>query len=131
MGRFLLYLLIVGGAVASVPALRHRVAGPVSAVYARVEPRVKQLIDPAKEIVSEREQNAIIGQLRDLHDSGRDLPTPRAFEVWVRDHVFVGNDPWGNPYFLLRQRGGASFVGSNGRDGVRGTPDDIMVKVPW
>lgn len=131
MLRFIVYSVIVIGAIASIPALRSRAAGPASAGYAHVAPYVREVVDPIKEQVAEREEHAIIGELKAVHDLGRPLPTPVQFQRWLNDRLTVGRDPWRNQYFLVIAADSSVYVGSSGRDQLRNTDDDIMLKAPW
>ncbi len=130
MLRLVVYTLIAIGTIASVPALRSRAAGPASAVYGHLRPYVLEVVDPIKGQVAEREEHAIMGELKEVHDSGHALPTPEQFQKWLNDNLTVGRDPWENQYFLL-VRGGQLYVGSNGADQLRNTDDDILLAAPW
>ncbi len=130
MLRVLVYGLIVLGAIMSVPALRSRASGPASAVYTHMRPYILEVVDPIKQQIAEREEHAIMGELKDVHDSGHALPTPDQFQKWLNDNLTVGRDPWDNQYFLMN-RDKAWYVGSNGRDLLRSTDDDILLKAPW
>ncbi|MBT3326899.1 MAG: hypothetical protein HN396_11710 [Gemmatimonadales bacterium] len=56
---------------------------------------------------------------------GRGEGFPGNWEAWLRrDFSGVGEDPWGNAYYLEQGRRGYT-VGSMGADGVQGTEDDI------
>ena len=59
---------------------------------------------------------------------GRGEGLPGAFDGWLRrDYSGPETDPWGNPWFI--ETGRRSYtVGTMGPDGVRGTPDDIVVE---
>jgi len=130
MLRVLIYGLIAIGAIMSVPALRSRASGPASAVYAHMRPYILEVVDPIKQQIAEREEHAIMGELKDVHDSGHPLPTPEQFQKWLNDNLTVGRDPWDNQYFLMT-REKVLYVGSNGRDLLRSTDDDILLKAPW
>ncbi len=131
MLRFIIYTLIAIGAIASIPALRSRAAGPAAAAYAHVAPYVREVVDPIKQQLAEREESAIMGELKAVHDLGRPLPDPDAFQKWLTDRLSVGRDPWENQYYLLVRDDGSVYVGSNGRDQLRSTDDDILLKAPW
>lgn len=74
-------------------------------------------------------------QLKDLHKDleadrtlGRSIPSTRGFIRWVEERnpgQAAAHDAWGNPLFLVTTR--TTFqVGSLGKDGVRGTADDLL-----
>src|SRR5512140_697624 len=115
MGRYLLYLLIVIGAITSVPALRMRAEGPASAAYAHVAPLLRRVSDPVRVALTEREEHVIVSKLKELHDMNAPLPLPISFSDWVHENVPVGTDAWGNDYFLLIHRD-TTYVGSAGVD---------------
>lgn len=131
MLRFIIYTLIAIGTIASVPALRSRAAGPASYVYVRLEPYIEEVVDPIREQIAQREESAIAGELKAAHNLGRPLPDTAVFSRWVNERLSVGNDPWHNPYFLVVYPDGSAIVGSNGRDRLRSTDDDILLKAPW
>ncbi len=130
MLRLVVYTLILIGAIASVPALRSRASGPASVVYGHMRPYILEVVDPIKEQLTEREEHAIMGGLKEVHDSGHPLPTPEQFQKWLNDNLTVGRDPWDNQYFLMT-RDKVLYVGSNGRDQLRSTDDDILLRAPW
>lgn len=130
MGRFLLYLLIVIGAITSVPALRMRAEGPASAAYAHVAPLLKKVSDPVRVALTEREEHVIVAKLKELHDTNTPLPLPISFPDWVHENVTVGTDAWGNDYYLLMRRD-STYVGSMGMDQEQDTDDDILLPLPW
>ncbi len=130
MARIILLLLILIGAIASVPALHERAAGPVSRVWAHFSPTVKRATDPVRASITQREENALVGQLRQIHSAGQPLPAPEGFQHWLGLSSSVGHDAWGHEYYLVVQ-GDAVWVGSPGPDGVRGNKDDILSKCNW
>lgn len=94
----------------------------------RAEPIVRPALNPLYEWNTRN-------QVKGLHDDlvsdqilGRPIPTPRTFISWVEDKhpgQRAAHDAWGNPLFLATTR--TTFqVGSLGKDGVRGSADDIL-----
>ncbi len=130
MGKFLLYAIVVIGAVTSVPALRTRAEGPASAAYAHVAPLLRKVSDPVRINITQREEKVILTKLKELHDSDSPMPSPRSFPAWVKESVTVGTDAWGSEYFMFFHQG-QTFIASPGPDKTPGTEDDIVVQVPW
>lgn len=130
MGRYLFYLIIVIGAVTSVPGLRTRAQGPASAAYAHVSPLLRKVSDPVRSNVTERELRVISTKLKELRDSDSPLPSPRSFPDWVKQSVTVGHDAWGSDYYMAFDHG-STLIGSPGPDKEPKTPDDILLQLPW
>lgn len=116
MGRVLLVLLLAAAALAS-PDVR-----------GRVKPYVQPALDPVYEWSTRSRVKEIARMIQTDRAAGRSTPTPKNFPQFLeRRYPGEGGvtDPWGTPYYLLKQRAGTS-VGSAGADGVRGTADDIV-----
>jgi hypothetical protein len=114
MGRVLLVLLLAAAALAS-PAVR-----------AEVQPVVQPALDPVYEWSTRSKVSEIARMLATEKAAGRSVPEPRAFTGFMEKRYPGGSlDPWGTPYYLKTERRGGTWVGSAGRDGTPGTPDDI------
>ena len=115
MGRVLLVLLLAAAALAS-PAVR-----------ARLAPYAKPALDPVYEWSARSKVREIARMVQSERSVGRAVPSPKTFPEFVarRYPGEGGTDPWGVPFYLKQQRAGM-LVGSAGRDGVRGTADDIV-----
>lgn len=130
MGRYLFYLILVIGAITSVPALRTRAERPASAAYAHVAPLLRRVSDPVRTNITQRELKVISTKLKELRDSDSPMPSRRSFPDWVKESVTVGTDAWGSEYFLVFQDG-SSVIGSPGPDKEAGTADDVLLALPW
>ncbi|HEU0079683.1 MAG TPA: hypothetical protein VFQ76_18640 [Longimicrobiaceae bacterium] len=116
MGRVLLVLVIAAAALAS----------PV--VRAKVQPYAQPALDPVYEWSTNSRLHEIARMIETDRAAGRAIPTPKTFpEFMARRYPGEGGaeDPWGVPYYLKKERAGLA-VGSSGRDGVRGTADDLL-----
>lgn len=116
MGRVLLVLVLAAAALAS----------PV--VRARVQPYAQPALDPVYEWSTKSRLQEIARMIQTDRAAGRPTPTPKEFpEFMERRYPGEGGaeDPWGVPYYLKKERAGLA-VGSAGRDGVRGTADDLL-----
>ncbi len=131
MARLVLYLLIAIGAVATVPALRQRAEPHAAALWAHIAPTVRAFTDPIRASVTRREENALVDQLRSVHNAGQKLPDPDDFQKWINLTTTVSRDGWDNQYYLLVEENGEVWVGSNGPDGIRSTDDDILTQAKW
>jgi hypothetical protein len=131
--KVLLLLLLVIAAVATVPAIRNRLAGPLDPVLARLGPVGEKFRTPVLRFNAHNEIQAIIGRLNEDKLQGRTVPVPNQFQRWIhekmRGDIQDGKDPWGQPYYLVRERGYAT-IGSPGQDMQAGTPDDIRDHTP-
>lgn len=131
--KVLLLLLVVIAAVATVPAIRNRIAGPLDPVLVRLGPVGEKLRTPVLRFNAHNEIQAIIGRLNEDKLQGRSVPVPNQFQRWIhekmRGDIRDGKDPWGQPYYLVRSRGYAT-IGSAGQDMQAGTADDIRDHTP-
>lgn len=131
--KVLLLVLVLVGAAVAVPSIRHRLAGPLDPVLARLGPLGEKIRTPARRFNAHNELQAITGRLKEDRLMGRRIPTPRQFHAWVRAHmrgdIQDGIDPWGQPYYLTKSRTHFT-VGSAGQDTLAGTPDDVRISTP-
>jgi len=131
MGRFILYLLIALGAAYSITPIRQRIMPPTARAWAHLTPYFKVVINPVKKDLTEREEIAIVGRLKELHSEGHRLPEPGSFQDWLHDNISVGRDAWNNQYWMLVKEDSTIWIGSNGADGLRNTADDLVTQVTW
>jgi hypothetical protein len=130
MFKHIIIALIVVGAVTSVPQIRSRVLPPLGKALG---PTGQRLMTPMKRWQAKTDCDELVRELRQDNTAGRQIPPPNDFTVWARRELRnpeAGVDPWGSRYYLRPQRGQLS-VGSPGPDLKKGTPDDIVVTVPW
>lgn len=117
MQRIVLFLVLALLVVAISPPLRNR-----------AEPLVRPALNPLYEWNTRNQVRGLHEDLVSDQTLGRPIPTPRTFIKWVEEKhpgQRAAHDAWGNPLFLLADR--TTFqVGSLGKDGVRGTADDIF-----
>ncbi len=115
MGRFLLLILVAVLALAS----------PV--VRSRLQPYLRPALDPVYEWSARSKVRELARLIESDRTAGKPSPKPREFSAFIRRHYGdegAGVDPWGVPFYLKRNRG-TLVVASAGRDGTRGTADDI------
>jgi len=108
-------LLLLLGAVIFVEPLRER-----------VRPEVEFALNPLYRWEAKNRVNAISRVVERARSEGTPLPRPRDFHRFLADRegADAALDPWGQPYYLARQR--RSFrVGSAGPDRLMATDDDI------
>lgn len=94
----------------------------------RAEPHVRFALNPIYEWSTRNRVSELYKELESEKSLGRSLPTARNFIRFMEERDPGGGgimDPWGNPYYLDVTRK-TYRVGSNGQDGVQGTPDDIV-----
>jgi hypothetical protein len=127
MFKVFFILLVVILAVTTIPAVRNRVAPPISRALG---PTGEKIATPVKRWKAENGAKTLLRELQAETTAGRKLPQPFEFAGWavreLRDPE-AGTDPWGSPYFLKPGRGSTMIVGSPGPDKKKGTPDDVEV----
>lgn len=119
MGRPVLWLVLIGALLAT-PRVR-----------AELVPHVQPALDPAYEWSARSRVREAARFLQTRTAAGGTLPKPREIGAvleakYKRDDASL--DPWGTPYYLVRQ-GKEMVIGSAGRDRRAGTEDDIRVPV--
>lgn len=119
MGRVLLVLLIAAAALAS-PDVR-----------GRLKPHVQPALDPVYEWSARSKVREIVRMIQTERAAGRAAPTPKTFTDFLeKQYPGAGAlDPWGSPFYLRKGRA-ETVVGSPGKDGARGTADDILEPLP-
>lgn len=92
----------------------------------RVKPYAGPVLNPMYAWSTRNTISDLVKDLQDEKSLGRPLPEPKKFARFIEEKRPGDlNDAWGNPYYLLSNRKTVR-VGSNGEDGKRGTPDDIL-----
>ena len=118
MGRLILVVLLLAGAVAINPTLR---------TYA--QPYVQPALDPVFEWSARSRLREVARLMAADRAMNRALPAPRDFPEYLRRQFSTADghqDPWGTPFYLQSSRRDA-HVGSAGRDRTRNTADDLIV----
>jgi len=131
MGRFFLYLVIALGAAYSIAPIRQRIAPPTARAWAHLTPYFNVVINPVKKDLTEREEIAIAGRLKEWRNEGHRVPDPGSFQDWLQENISVGRDAWDNQYWMLVKDDSTMWIGSNGPDGLRKTADDLVTQVTW
>ena len=113
IGKLFLLALVGLGVGLAVPKTRAQLLTPVlERFYVEITPRRLE---------------QIAGQLEMQRRRGERLPEQRNLSFWIERMTSIPPlDPWGNAYYIFAQREGF-LLGSMGRDGVRGTEDDMTV----
>ena len=117
MGRIVIVLVVLVIGVIASPTLR-----------ARAEPHLRFALDPVYEWSARSKLADIATQLDAQVTSGRPLPDAKGLASFLETRYMNKDaplDPWGRPYYL-KPSGTAVRVGSTGRDGQRGTADDLL-----
>lgn len=131
MIKKLLIVIVLIGAAWSIPPIRSRltiVAGPL---LEKLGPAGQKLLKPARNYAAKTQETAMLRMLAEEHNEGRDIPEPRTFVRWMKKKTGKEPvDPWGNRYWLERQKGSLA-IGSNGADGFRESGDDVKQTVPF
>lgn len=122
----LLILVIALAVVWAIPAARARFVLALQPVFERLGPVGDRMMAPARKYGAKTEAQQFLHLLTQDRNAGKRLPDARTFSGWVESNTRESNlDPWGQPYWLKVQKRNFS-VGSNGPDGERNTPDDIV-----
>ncbi len=115
MSRIFWILVLLIGAVVFVKPLRERAS-----------PHVEFALNPLYEWEAKNRVNSVYRVLERARAEGNPLPRPRDFQDFLTEREGAGAalDPWGTPYFLVRER--KNFrVSSAGADRLPNTADDI------
>ncbi|MDT8368812.1 MAG: hypothetical protein RQ745_06365 [Longimicrobiales bacterium] len=90
------------------------------------------VVDPVLRLSTEREMNRIANDLKTYQrENFERLPGERQFSDWIEGQYSGGGelDAWGAPY-EYRLEDDKFTLRSPGPDGLRATPDDIVVTRP-
>lgn len=121
MGRFVLLLVLVVALVALSPPLRRR-------VDPYVRPALQRVLNPVYRWQVRSRVQELARYLAAQSAAGAGMPSPQEFPALYR-RLYPGEsglDPWGHPYQLREVDRRVWVVASNGPDGQRNTPDDIV-----
>jgi hypothetical protein len=133
MWKKLLVLAVLLGFGWSYPPTRGVLSNAAAPVLEKLGPVGQRAVEPTRRYDAKNEVEFIADQIEMERTEGRAVPNPRTFQPWLKQHVTTrrdGVDPWGKPYYLVRS-GQTHVVGSEGKDGERGTPDDIRAPLPF
>ncbi len=115
MGKLILLVIVLLGVGMAVPNTRDKML--VAAA---------PLMDKFKAKLVPMRLDAMADQVAALVNDGEGYPPQ--WEHWLQaDFTGAPEDPWGNVYYIEKDRNGFT-VGSSGPDGVPRTPDDITRK---
>lgn len=132
MKKLVILVVLLAAIFAWAPA-REQVSAKSLPLLQKLGPVGAWLAKPARRF-SAANDLAFFGRLiTTAQTEGREVPTDRNFEQWLRRRAPQedGLDPWGNAYWLRRVRSGGWELGSNGPDGQRDTPDDIIERLSF
>lgn len=93
----------------------------------RMGPVGEKILVPVQRYTTRTEMKFILDQISLARTEGKEIPDERTFQRWMTKRLLTknnGKDPWNHPYYLIRV-GSQLTVGSVGKDGKRGTEDDI------
>lgn len=133
MLKIILIGAVIIGAMFGIPPIRNRIAGPLDPFLSKLGPVGEKIQAPARRWAAKNEEMLIIRKLAEDHNQNKGVPSPLAFQGWIKRNfhggVKEGMDPWGRPYYLIHTRQQLT-VGSQGPDRLRDSSDDIRVSVP-
>jgi hypothetical protein len=130
MFKLIIIVLLVIGAITTIPDLRNRVLPPL---LPHLGPVGATLERPVKKWRAQADCSQLLRDLEQWTTTGKPIPSPGDFYEWARKaskEPDTGKDPWGMQYWLKPGRTLMS-CGSNGADSTRDTPDDIVVTINW
>lgn len=131
MVKMVLVVAVILGAAWSYGPTRQKMTNALVPVAERLGPVGELVLTPIRNYATQTEIEFIADQIEMHRTEGREVPNEKTFQSWMKKRVktrYDGRDAWGTPYFLLR-REPQWTVGSAGRDGERGTADDIREPV--
>ena len=126
MKKFLGVILLLA-VVWAIPAVRGKVTETMHPVFEKLGPVGEKASTPMKKYTARTQIAAVLTNFKQRSEEGRQVPTVREFEKFLRDHPPSDQkemDPWGHPYFMTKVNR-TYTIGSAGPDGVRGNADDI------
>src|SRR5688572_17673122 len=124
MWKIILALLVFAGAVASIPALNARVMPLLEPITSRLSAGTEKASQPYYSMKANSQLRDVVHTLAQDRAEGKPKPTAKEFVGW-QTYNKVPLDPWGNKFFMTMKRD-STVIGSNGPDGKRGTPDDVL-----
>ena len=131
MIKKLLILIAVIALLSSFPASRSKLTTVAAPLLGKLGPVGERIAAPARQYNARTACTTYLRIIAERYNEGHEPPTPREFPRWAQQQTGEDAlDPWGNSYWLVRERG-VLRVGSNGVDGRRGTSDDIPESVPF
>lgn len=132
MLKLVVVLLVALGFVSAYEPTRTKMAAATAPVLERLGPAGRVALRPMHKWVARSEVNFIASQIELARTVGREVPTPRSFEGWMRQRLTTrndGKDPWGKAYYFSVTASKSGIVGSAGPDGEQDTDDDIATPV--
>ncbi|HEX7089840.1 MAG TPA: hypothetical protein VF192_06870 [Longimicrobiales bacterium] len=133
--KIFLVLVVLGGAMMTVPALRAWARPHLEPAFGDVMDwwgaHLRPLVDPALRWSARNELRSVVRSLKEASQIGQPLPNPSEFRAYVTQRHLSGrggNDPWGTPYYLVVTED-SLIGGSAGPDRERGTADDVLVSI--
>jgi Type II secretion system (T2SS), protein G len=109
------------------PPTRARMMLVAQPVLERMGPVGDKVLIPVQRYSTRTEIKFILDQISLAKTEGKEIPEERTFNKWVTTRLLTknnGKDPWDQKYYLVRV-GSQLTVGSIGKDGKRGTDDDV------
>jgi hypothetical protein len=131
MNRIIAFVVILA-VIWALPPVRERLAVTAQPVLERLGPAGRAMIRPAQREAAKKQVTSIARVVASRLEEGERPPIGN-LESWIRRHIpeLSGRDPWDRAYWLDEPRGRRVYVvGSDGPDGLRGTPDDIVQSIP-
>jgi hypothetical protein len=129
MFKIIIILLVLIGAVISIPALNSRAKVIMGPMEDKLAPHMKFATDPMNKVRTSDKESNILGMLKQDHIQGHKTPEPEDFTQWLKERA-VEPDGWGKTYYMYLKND-SIFIGSNGPDRVRGTADDLTTGMNW
>ena len=126
MKKVLAFLLVLA-VIWAIPPVRAALMEKLHPVFAKLGPVGEKAATPMRRYTARTQINAVLTNLKQRSEEGRQVPTVQEFPRFLRDHPPSDKrdlDPWGTAYFMSKT-GRTITIGSAGPDGVRGNADDI------
>lgn len=133
MWKSLFFALIVVGFAWGYPPTRARMSRALEPALVRLGPVGEAMVFPLQKYSTTQEIQFILDQIQLARTEGKETPDEKTFHRWLARRVLTKNngaDAWGHQYYLVKVNKSMS-VGSVGKDGQRGTDDDIRKAMPF
>ena len=130
MKKFLAFLLVFA-VIWAIPPVRASLIEKLHPLFAKLGPVGERAATPMRNYTARTQINAVLTNIKQRSEEGRQVPTAQGFERWLREHPPSDKkemDPWGHPYFMTKTSR-TYTIGSAGPDGVRGNADDVIKSV--
>ncbi|MCI0435781.1 MAG: hypothetical protein L0271_19385 [Gemmatimonadetes bacterium] len=133
MVKGLFIALVLIGFAWGYPPTRARMAKALEPALVRLGPVGEAIVYPVEKYSTTQEIQFILDQIQLAKTEGKETPDEKTFHRWLSRRVLTKNngaDAWNFKYYLILVNRTIT-VGSVGKDGQRGTDDDIRRSIPF